>query len=294
MKVFNGMHNHTKNAVYHNSSWYGTTNVDTFDDIVHHDYFLGMHLIEKIKPKIKRQLERYTKLTEDRILPKPKLTYNEKGLGVFSFDRAAMGLYKMQPTLAHTPIHKNISQMQIELDRDNKTTMIKKVYAQIKDKLTSFPSLQLYITAGANANIQGDQLLYIGLACAELVEFMELQGIAVEVNMLFETFFKDTYPIGIVKLKRFEDPLDKNQLLLLSSDPRYYRYRGFKALIALSDYLGLTIPSDLGSSKPDVGKDFVQTLGLGGFVFEHSYSIDAAVQEVSRIITTYTQKLKNR
>ena len=293
-KIFQSVHQRTISAVHQNSEWYGTPGVSSMDEIIHHDHFLGMPLMEKIRPKLRTLLERYIVMVEDQTFPKPKLEYNDKGLGVFSFDRAATGLYRMQPTLSHTDMHKNISQMQIELDRDNKTTTIKNVFAHIKDSAASLPSLQLYITAGANANIQGDQLLYIGLACAELVEFMELRGIAVEVNVLFETFCKGSYPMGVVRLKQFGAPLDKNQLLLLSSDPRYFRYRGFKALIALSNYFGLSIPPGLGIAKPDVGKEFVNALGLGGVVFEQSYSMDAAVDEVIKIITIYTQKLKNR
>ncbi len=293
-EVLKNMHTNAVNTINAHSDWYGAPIPKSIKDVEHHNHFLGMHLIQKIQPKIKKQLKRYLKLAEDHILSKPKLDYNDKGLGVFSFDRAAMGLFRLQPTAAHTNMQKNISQMKIELDRDNKTTTIKKVYAQIKDRSSSFPSLQLYITAGANANIKGDRLLYIGLACAELVEFMELRGIAVEVNIIFGTFFSGYYLMGIVRLKRFEDRLDKNQLLLISSDPRYFRYRGFKSLIALSNYFELTIPSDLGSGKKNVGKDFINALDLGGVVFEQSYDIDSAVREVTEIITTYTQKLKNR
>jgi hypothetical protein len=294
LEVFKSMHTKAVNRINQHSDWYGTPIPKSIEELVQHHHFLGMHLIKVIQPKIKKRLEQYVKLVEDQILPKPKLDYNSRGLGVFSFDRAAMGLFRMQPTAAHTEMQKNISQMKIELDRDNKITIVKKVYAQIKDRSSSFPSLQLYITAGANANIKGDRLLYIGLACSELVEFMELRGIAVEVNILFETFFSGYYPIGIIRLKRFEDRLDKNQLLLISSDPRYFRYRGFKALIALSNYFGLTIPSSLGSAKAGIGKDFTNALDLGGIVFEQSYDIDSAVKEVTEIITGYTQKLKNR
>ncbi len=294
LDVFKSMHAKAANGIYYGSSWYGIPTPKSIEDLKYHNHFLGMHLIKLIQPKIKKRLAEYVKLVEHQILPKPKLDYNDKGLGVFSFDRAAMGLFRLQPTAAKTRMQKNINQMKIELDRDNKSTSIKKVYAQIQDKISSFPSLQVYITAGANADIQGNQLLYIGLACSELVEFMELRGIAVEVNIIFETYFEKFYPIGIVRLKRYEDRLDKNQLLLLSSDPRYFRYRGFKALIALSNYFGRAIPSGLGSTKEAIGKDFIKAQGSAGIVFEQSYSIDTAVSEVTKIIMAYTQKLKNR
>ena len=88
----------------------------------------------------------------------------------------------------------------------------------------SYPAMQLYIMAGANANVQGDQLLYVGLACAELVEFLELRGISVEVNVMIGTSFSNQVAMACVRVKRFQDKLDKNQLLLISSDPRYFRF----------------------------------------------------------------------
>ncbi len=291
-KVFQNMHLRALQKIQGQTSWYGSPSPKSIDDLITHDYFLGMPLLEVIRPKIRKQLEHYLKVAKDKILPKPKMEYNDKGLGVFSFDRAAMGLYRLQPTLAAPPIQKQINQMNIELDRGNKTTIIKDVYAQIKDKATAFPALQLYITAGANAHVNGDQLLYVGLACAELTDFMESRGIAIGVNIIFETYFDQKYIISMVRVKRFEDPLNLNALLLLSSDPRYYRYRGFKALIALSNYFGWTIPQSLGSSQKDLGKQFVQATGADGFVFEQSYSMDTAIREVTKIITRYTQKLK--
>ncbi|TPN85818.1 DUF7192 family protein [Aquimarina algicola] len=290
-KAFQYLDARTLQEIQGQTSWYGSPSPKSIDDLITHDYFLGMPLLEVIRPKIRKQLEHYLKVAKDKILPKPKMEYNDKGLGVFSFDRASMGLYRLQPTLATPPIQKHINQMNIELDRGNKTTIIKDVYAQIKDKATAFPALQLYITAGANAHVNGDQLLYVGLACAELTDFMESRGIAIGVNIIFETHFNQKYTIGIVRVKRFEDPLNLNALLLLSSDPRYYRYRGFKALIALSNYFGLIIPYGLGSSKKNVGKQFVQATGANGFVFEQSYSMNTAIKEVTRIITRYTQNL---
>jgi hypothetical protein len=145
--------------------------------------------------------------------------------------------------------------------------------------------------AGANANIEGDQLLYVGLACAELVEFLELRGISVEVNVLLGTSFSNQVAMACVRVKRFQDKLDKNQLLLISSDPRYFRYRGFKSLVALSNYFGLTIPSGLGSITAQMGNAFAKAVNPKGFVFEQSYAMESAVKEVTQIIENYKKQL---
>ena len=146
--------------------------------------------------------------------------------------------------------------------------------------------------AGANAHVKGNDLLYVGLACAELVEFMELRGVSVEVNVMLGTSFNNQVTMGCVRVKRFQDKLDKNQLLLMSSDPRYFRFRGFKSLVAMSNYFGLTIPSGLGTISASMGTAFAKAINPKGFVFEQSYSMDSAVKEVSQIITNYKNQLQ--
>ena len=282
----------TRIRISSNSDWYGTPSPKNIEELEAHRTFLGMPLIKKIQPKIKDTLERYMVALENTILPMPKIAYNARGLGVFSFDRAAMGMYKNYPVNLRTPIDTSISQMGIALDKYAAQTSVKNVYAHFQDKEQSYPSLQLFIMSGANGEIKGNALLYVGLACAELVEFMELRGVSVEVNILMGTSFRNQVVLSQVRLKRYQDKLDKNQLLLMSSDPRYFRYRGFKSLIAMSDYLGLTIPSNLGRITSTMGTDFTAQVHTKGFVFEQSYSIDSAVREVIEIIEQYSKQLK--
>lgn len=294
-KVFTRINAETKSNLEHGSDWYGTPPPENITALDEHYQFLGMHLLKEIQPKIKKQLEQYLNHLATEVLPKPQIDYNDKGLGMFSFDKAALGLYQLPKIDIATSLEKTTTQLSIALNR-NKTkinTSIKKVYAHFKDKELGLPSLRLYLMAGANANIEGNQLLYVGLACAELVDFMEQRGVSVEVNVLLGTTFNDLANLGAIRIKRFQDKLDKNQLLLMSSDPRYFRYRGFKSLIALSNYFGTTIPTSLGSIQPNMGNDFVKGTASDGFVFEQSYSLATAAKEVSRIIENYTKKLRD-
>ena len=296
-EILKRMNEATASAINAGSLWYGSPSPKDVSELNEHRYFLGMELLKKIQPKIKDKLGQYIKLMDSQILSKPKVAYNDRGLGVFSFDRAAMGLYRLQPTGSKKPIENTINQLHIELDIANKTTAVKSVFAYFKDRKSSYPALSLYLMSGGNARIKGDELLYVGLACAELVEFMEIRGVAVEVNTLLGTSFNDNLAMSVIRIKRFQDRLDKNQLLLMTSDPRYFRYRGFKALIALSDYFGLNIPDGLGSLQANMGKDFVTAIREKQdryAVFEQSYSMDTAVNEVTQIITNYTQQIKKK
>lgn len=277
----------TENNIKKGSDWYGTPTPKHTEALENHHRFLDMLLTQKIQPKIKEKLAQYLDYLNSSVLPKPQIGYNDRGLGVFSFDRAAMGLFEQYPLNTATPLSTTVSQMHIELGHKHIHTSVKQVYAYFKDKAQSYPSLQLYIMAGANAQVKGDNLLYVGLACVELVAFMEQRGVPVEVNVLIGTSFHDQVAMGVIRVKRFQDPLDKNQLLLLSSDPRYFRYRGFKGLIAMSNYFDLTIPMGLGTITALMGTAFVKAVNPKGFVFEQSYAMDSAVKEVSQIITDY-------
>jgi hypothetical protein len=281
----------TANQLRSGSDWYGTPTPKDITELNEHRTFLGMPLVEKIQPKIKDKLAQYLQYLNDSVLPKPKMAYNDRGLGVFSFERAAMAMFKQFPVDTSTALNTAVSQMNIELDNKAIQTSVKSVYAYFQDKQQSYPSLQLYIMAGANAHVKGNDLLYVGLACAELVQFMELRGVAVEVNVMLGTSFNNQVTMGCVRVKRFQDTLDKNQLLLLSSDPRYFRFRGFKSLVAMSNYFGLTIPSGLGTISAAMGNAFAKAVNPKGFVFEQSYSMDSAVKEISQIIENYKIQL---
>ena len=285
------VNNSTESELKKGTDWYGTPTPKNVEELNEHRTFLGMSLIKYIQPKIKDKLSQYLEYLQDSVLPKPKMDYNDRGLGVFSFERAATGMYKMHPVNTQNPLNTAVSQMNIELGNRKIQTSVKSVYAYFKDKQTSYPSMQLYIMAGGNAGVKGNQLFYVGLACAELVEFMEIRGVSVEVNVLLGTSFDSQVSMAVIRVKRFQDKLDKNQLLLISSDPRYFRYRGFKGLVALSNYFGLTIPQGLGSITANMGNAFAKEINANGFVFEQSYAMDSAVREVSQIIENYKKRL---
>jgi len=291
-QILKGVLAGTQKQIDKGSDWYGTPTPKSLAELESHSHYLGMGLIKKIEPKIKKVLEKYLERLDSENLPKPKITFNDKGIGIFSFERAAMGLHKQYPIDLSTQIDTSITQMNIELEQTQPRTLIRSVYAQFKDTKRNYPSVKIYIMAGGNAGVKGDEMLYVGLACGELVQFLEERDIAVAVYVLFGTHFNRLTHMISVKIKSFTDSLDKNQLLLLSSDPRYFRYHGFKADIAVSNYFGENIPKGLGKMKADMAKEFISNTYADGFVFEQSYSLESAASEVYRIISDYQTKIK--
>ncbi|WP_299212582.1 hypothetical protein [uncultured Dokdonia sp.] len=284
-----------KNATHRiatSSDWYGTPKPTTIEDLEDHRYFGKMELLEVLAPKIQKELHRYTDLVEDDLLKRPILSANSKGLGVFSFDRAMMGLYKIPLAKGASALEKYVHGLKIELGKDKATT-VKKTHLYFENRSASKPTLTLSLLAGANANIKGDALYYVGIALALLTEYLESCHIAVAIDVLLGTSFGVHTIVSAIRVKPFEAPLDVNQLLVLGSDPRYFRFNGFKGLIALADYCGLNIPDGLGKIDDTITTGYIEYVP-NTLLFNQSYSIDRAVKEVSRILLEYTKKVKTR
>jgi len=280
-----------KHRIATQSDWYGTPAPKSIKELENHHYFGNMQLLELLKPKIKKHLHKYVALAQDTLIERPKPTYNSKGLGIFSFDRAVMGLYTLPLAKGNTPVASLTHQLKIALGKDKGTT-VKDTHLYFENNNQMRPSITINLLAGANAKIKGDALYYIGIACALLVEYLESAQVAVAVNVLIGTTINNDSCLSVVQLKRFEDPLDQNQLLVLSSDPRYFRYNGFKALIATADYCGLTIPASLGRITPTIARNYIQSTNAHNVLFQQSYSLNEAAQEVVRLLSDYTTSFK--
>ncbi len=277
----------TRRLIQRDTTWYGSPPPSHLQELEDHTVFLGMHLLSQLKSRFDKHFSKYLNHLEENVIPQSRIDYNDRGLGIFSFDRAAMGLFLAPKIDMSNPVAKTASQLKVELGKGDVQTRTKKVFTHFENRNNSLPSLRLFIGAGANANVEGDDLLYIGLACGELVEFLEKRGIPVEVNIMLGTTFSRQMVAAVVRIKAFEQSLDKNQLLLLSSDPRHFRYKGFKSLIALANHFNLEIPHSLGSATPHMYAELKTLIDDSGFVFEQSYSLDGAAKEVSRIIEEY-------
>ena len=283
-----------KGRIATSSDWYGNPPPKAIKDLEEHRYFGKMELLKVIAPKIQKELNRYTELVEDDLLKRPTLSANSKGLGVFSFDRAMMGLYKIPLAKDASALEKYTHQLKIELGKDKATT-VKNTHLYFENKSASKPTLTLTLTvlAGANANTKGDELYYVGIAVALLTEYLESCHIGVAIDVLLGTSFGVHTIVSAIRVKRYEAPLDVNQLLVLSSDPRYFRFNGFKGLIALADYCGVNIPNGLGKIDDTITNAYTE-YHPNTLLFNQSYSVDRAVKEVSRILLEYAKNVKTK
>lgn len=295
--VMRHMHVTTQRNIDNSSDWYGTPPPASIEALAAHTLYSGMHLLDAVHQKIQAWLQEYLAYVDREIMPKPGLAYNDRGLGIFSFDRAAMGLFPQIPVNTRTPLDVTNTQLHIELDDTCIRTSVKKTFAWFSDKKVLKPALRLYVMAGGNAGVSGEGLLYPGLACAILADFLQQRGVAVALHVILGSAFNNQAYLAIIRVKRFQDALDKNMLLLLASDPRYFRYNGFRGLICLSNHFKGNIPTGLGSLHEKMGNTFIGNLAKKDntkrYLFEQSYSLEAATQEVKSILHQYNQHTKH-
>lgn len=267
------------------SEWFGVPSPKSIGELETYFRFRGIKLAHVLRPKVEEKLAKFLSMTSNRDIPQKKLRYNDKGIGVYSFDKASTGL---QPIIrVDTPLHQVHTQLQVATNSLSYYSNINNCYLRFQPKHRTQSSVQLYVVTGVNAGVDASKLLYKGLACSELVRFLEKRKVPVQVNVLIGSKSNRKVFLSSIQLKSYEERFDLNSFLVLSSDPKYFRFRGFKHLISLYNYFGERIPNSLGKLPADLGTSFLSATKTEGFLFENSDSIDSAVEEVQRIITAY-------
>lgn len=221
-------------------------------------------LLSKVKSTI--STEALQKITVKR------LRFNDLGLGVFSFDRAAMGLYRIKeyysPSLERRVMEDEITKSdgRIMLTADGSPveerweqrpdgsprgrTTTKRLFAYFpKDKQTK-RAVSIVVSAGGHAGIKAKDFLYSGLSAVVIAQLLEQAGICTSIYVLIGTF---SYPEGkkefngcLVPAKGPDEALDANLVAMTTSDPRFFRFEGFKGLLAAYDHFGRQAPDGLG------------------------------------------------
>jgi len=278
-------------------------------------------LIEKIYDRVNDKISTSVK---DKIKAR-KVQYNPFGLGVFIFDRAAMGMFRLKefysPSLhkvvereevrvkngAHTLIKDGSSVIERwEEKPDGKPkirTTNKNVYAYFPQINKSKQAVDLFISCGGHASITAEQFLYSGISAIIVAQLLEKALIQTRISIVIgsspDNFNEKAYG-AIIPVKNYDEKLDVNLLALLTSDPRFFRYEGFKGIVALYDHFGETCPGTLGYG---FNKDYLTQviehstytktakLAPNRFYFGWTFSEQEAVEVIKEGIDELAKKL---
>ena len=110
-KAWRKVNNDAAHNIAIDRGWFGYPPPGSVDELNEYSQFSGMHLLRDLRPKIKKDLYPFLQYLDEEVLPKPKMSYNDRGLGVFSFDRAAMSLQRREKVNLSSPIDKTTSQL---------------------------------------------------------------------------------------------------------------------------------------------------------------------------------------
>lgn len=280
-------------------SWLGKPAPKTEKEVWEHERYFHMEEFKAIKAEVNRALRNAERLGQINQVSKKKLQFNDLGIGVFSFDRAAMGLRRTPDT---TELGREYVKLQIELfgpgapiDEPKRTiSEVRKSFAWFPPKEATTESVKLYIICGALGTITGDQMIYNGIAPMLIAEYLVDAGMNVEVNAIINTQEGNDICGSVFTMKPYDGELNLNDCLLVSSDPRFYRSKGFANHIQSYDHFGKAISSSLGSSQTaHTMRPFLEQHNRDEAIpvlLERVYSRQAVITEINRVLDIVKQK----
>jgi hypothetical protein len=226
---------------------------------------------------------------------KKTLRFNDRELGIFSFDLASAGIHKVKEYYSEllktivdpnevetkkdgdeykyfytgTPYHE-VEQRDklLENGLPKLRTSVKKVFIDIPKPKKSLPQIDIFVTISFSGTVKPDQMHWNALALITVAEKLISANISTRIWAVFGLEYdqnskKANY--SVIKIKDFSEPLDINTLGILSADSRFFRYDFFKGAMGIAEYIGDgdLIPYYLGypiNELPTVRQDIMNAI----------------------------------
>lgn len=281
-------------------------------------------LIEKIFNQVKDKVSAQVQAT----IKARKIRYNPNGLGVFVFDRAAMGMYRIKewysPSLQKVVEAKEVKKSgkgyvliadsslvneRWEEKPDGKPkirTSNKNVYAYFPPVSKEKKAVELFISCGANANTKAEDLLYSGVSAIIIAQILQTARIQTRISIVIgsspDNFNRSVYA-AVIPVKNYDENLDVNLLALLTSDPRFFRYEGLKGIISAYDHFNEAAPETLGAgiNRESLRKTIEEStyakeanLAPNRFYFGWTFNEADAIKAVENSIEELAKRLNDK
>lgn len=219
---------------------------------------------------IKQQVELFrTSKINDKILSfdnKKNLRFNDRDLGIFSFDLASAGIHKVKEYYSNllklivdpnevetvkegdkfkyfytgTPYHE-VEQRDklLENGLPKLRTSVKKVFIDIPKPKKSLPQIDIFVSVAYSWMILPDEIRWNALCLIAIAEKLNATNISTRIWLVAgNEYSTNKADYSIIKIKDFNEPLDINSLGILVADSRFYRFDLFKGFISLADFIG--------------------------------------------------------
>ncbi|QHS60840.1 hypothetical protein [Chitinophaga agri] len=263
-------------------NWYGTNT--SYRELAEGiTLYKDPELIERIYSKVSDKLS--TGIINR--IKKRKLDFNALGLGVFSFDRAAMTLYRAKTQRNNIVVR----------------TATKDLFAWFPQESRDRHAVEIFISCDVPGLAAAKDMLYAGIAAVILAEMLTLAGIRVKINIVNGSALtngRELYVGCVVPVKDYEEPVDRNLIALLTSDPRFMRYDAFKGAIGAFDHFKMEMPPSMGFPMNAIQlKNLLETSGyseklqsMHRYYFGGTLSEDRAIRDISMTIDDLAEKLE--
>ena len=226
-----------------NVYWFGEPMPKSLDELEKINQFRHMEKFLQLQKNLQSELKKLKKLRKLDAIQVKKIAYNDREIGVFSFDRASMGLYKER---------QKDGTMKIVSD-------VKKSFVYFESKDSEKRFVRIYVQR-PNSNVHhADELFFLGAYAAILSEELMNGGYDVEIiGVNGTTDFSSLKDGGFdfyatfTTFKKANTRLNLNDFLLCVADAAYMRYKGFKEQIAVYSHFK---------------KDNIQTQNVGSYTF---------------------------
>jgi hypothetical protein len=246
--------------------------------------FINPQLLDTLYQKVNHELSSVIA----QKLQARKLKFNALGFGMFCFDRAAMTLYKVK-----------------ESERSNKLkvkTNTKELFAYFPEESREKHAVEFFISCGGSAGIKAHDLLYQGVSAIIMAELLIKAGFKIKINIILgycSTQERDELFAISIPIKNYDEVLDRNSIALTTSDPRFFRYDGFKGLIAVGNYFDQKVPANIGYA---FNKEQLKTLfeksgyakksaSKHRYYFGGTFSEDKTLEDITLTIEDIANKL---
>lgn len=254
------------------------------------------------------------------MLKSKKMRYNANGLGMFSFDRAAMGFYRIKElySTAHkrSVSHKDVYQKSGSfflsedhtpvIERWEETsegkpkyrTNSKKLYAYFPKIEREHRGVEILVTSVGPVGMPAQNFLYNGVSAVIIARLLEEAKIKTKISAIFGTVSEQDLYACSIPIKHYSEPLDMNLVALLTSDPAILRFDGFKGILGAYEHFNAQCPQHFGvtinkatlkramSTVPSDDKSY--KIFLGG-----SFSERQAVSDIKNAIEEIRDKFQS-
>jgi len=256
--------NNIRYSINEGKQWFGE-NTDYQKLVDGYVMFQKPELLNKVAEKVKDALP------DDLFsqIPKKKIRFNDRGFGLFSFDKAISGLQlayeyfdsegekvdsnfveKRNDKFYFITTGQEVSQKRKLTDKGlpQASSIIKDSYIDFEEKSVMSNAVEIFVLCSVSGNTEVNQFVYNSVAASVVGKMLTEKGFKTKINIVVGTFLRNhkKYVHHIIPVKRWEDTFDQNAVAYVGGDPRFFRFDGFKAIIAGCDNLNLDCPPGLG------------------------------------------------